>query len=43
MRKRELIEKDGTRLEILMLEVLLDIRSLLEKQTKKEKKIVRSV
>ena len=38
MRKREVIEKDGTRLEILQLEVLLDIRSLLDKQRKLQKK-----
>ena len=30
MRKRGEIEKDGTRLEILLLEVLLDIRDLLQ-------------
>jgi len=29
MRKREEIEKDGTRIDILQLEVLLDIRELL--------------
>jgi len=39
MRKRELIEKDGTRLEILQLEVLLDLRDLLKKNPKKNKKI----
>lgn len=38
MRKRELVEKDGTRLEILQLEVLLDLRSLLEKLVKSEKR-----
>lgn len=31
MRKREIIENDGARLEILQLEVLLDIRDLLVK------------
>ena len=39
MRKRELIEKDGARLEILQLEVLLDLRDLLKKQEKKQRKI----
>ncbi len=43
MRKRDVIEKDGTRLEILILEVLLDIRELLCKQSKREKKTKRSV
>ena len=38
MRKREVIEKDGTRNDMLVLEVLLDIRELLKKQTKKTKK-----
>ena len=38
MRKREVIEKDGTRLEILQLEVLLDIRDLLKKLQNKNKK-----
>ena len=32
MRKREEIQKDGTRVDILILEVLLDIRDLLTKQ-----------
>ena len=32
MRKRKEIEKDGTRKDILALEVLLDIRSLLAKK-----------
>ena len=36
MRKREVIEKDGTKLEVLQLEVLLDLRELLTKpETKK--------
>ncbi len=30
MRKREVIEKDGTRVDMLTLEVLLDIRDLLD-------------
>lgn len=30
MRKREDIERDGTRKDILMIEVLLDIRQLLQ-------------
>jgi len=30
MREREEIEKDGTRIDILSLEVLLDIRQLLQ-------------
>lgn len=30
MRKRELIEQDGAKREILLLEVLLDIRELLK-------------
>ena len=40
MRSRKEIEADGTRKDILTLEVLLDIRDLLQKQkkvTKKEK------
>lgn len=41
MRKRSEIEKDGTRKDILTLEVLLDIRDLLV--PKKPKKITRSV
>jgi len=39
MRKRNLIEKDGTRKDILALEVLLDIRDLLIKQGKKLKRM----
>jgi len=39
VRKREEIEKDGTRKDILALEVLLDIRDLLKKQAKKKKEI----
>lgn len=35
MRKRKEIEKDGSKLEILTLEVLLDIRDILVKATKK--------
>jgi len=38
MRTRKDIEKDGQRKDILQLEVLLDIRELLKKQTKKSKK-----
>ncbi len=38
-RDRKDIEKDGTRTDILILEVLLDIRDLIKKQNKKEKKI----
>ncbi len=34
MRKREDIERDGTRKDMLTLEVLLDIRDLLMKQEK---------
>ena len=37
MRKRELIEADGTRKDILTLEVLLDLRDLLAKQGKRGK------
>ena len=37
MRKREDVLKDGTRVEILILEVLLDLRDLLKKQEKKQK------
>jgi hypothetical protein len=35
MRSREEIEKDGTRVDILTKELLLDIRELLSKQNKK--------
>ena len=38
MRKREAIEKDGTRKDILIVEVLLDIRELIQKQAKRPKK-----
>ncbi len=38
MRKREVIEKDGSRKDILSLEVLLDIRDLLIKEQKKTRK-----
>jgi hypothetical protein len=38
MRSKEQIIGDGTNREDLMLEVLLDIRELLKKQTKKTKK-----
>jgi len=38
MRTKKEIEKDGTRKDILMLEVLLDIRDLLKKKEKKTKK-----
>lgn len=34
MRKREVIEKDGTRVDILQLEVLLDLRDILKKKGK---------
>lgn len=34
MRKREQIEESGTRIDLLTLEVLLDLRDLLKKQTK---------
>jgi len=37
MRKREDVLRDGTRVEILILEVLLDLRDLLKKQEKKQK------
>jgi hypothetical protein len=37
MRKRQDIVKDGTRKDILELEVLLDIRDLLKKQIPKRK------
>ena len=37
MRKRTLIEADGSRKEDLIIEVLLDIRDLLVKATKKKK------
>ena len=38
MRSRPDIEKDGTRKDMLQLEVLLDIRELLKKQAKRPKK-----
>lgn len=38
MRKRSEIEKDGIRVDILSLEVLLDIRELLKKKVNKSKK-----
>jgi len=38
MREREEIEKDGTRIDILQLEVLLDLRQLLQ-ELKRGKKI----
>jgi len=37
MRQRKDIEKDGTRLDILQLEVLLDIRELIKKAPKKKR------
>ena len=37
MRSRKQIEKDGTKVDTLILEVLLDIRDLLVKQAKKGK------
>jgi len=44
VRKRKEIENDGTRKDILTLEVLLDIRELLTpKKVKREKKTTRSV
>jgi len=36
MRKRQDIESDGKRVEFLLLEVLLDIRELLKKNTPKK-------
>jgi len=38
MRKRQDIEKDGMRVELLLLEVMLDIRELLKKNTPKKSK-----
>jgi hypothetical protein len=38
MRKKEEILKDGTRPDLLSLEVLLDIRQLLIEQDKKQEK-----
>jgi len=38
MRSKTQITKDGTRIDILQLEVLLDIRDLLQKQSKKTKR-----
>ena len=40
MRSKSEIEKDGTRKDILQLEVLLDIRELLKKANKRPKKKV---
>lgn len=37
MRKREIVEQDGKRVDMLVLEVLLDIRDLLKKQVKQKK------
>jgi hypothetical protein len=37
MRKRAEIEQDGARADLLALEVLLDIRDLLNKQTKQKR------
>ena len=37
MRRRKAIEQDGARKDVLILEILLDIRELLVKATKKEK------
>lgn len=39
MRSKSEIEQDGTRKDILQLEVLLDIRELLKKATKRKKKV----
>jgi len=39
MRKRKEIEGDGSRKDIVTLEVLLDIRDLLKKPVKKPRKI----
>ena len=39
MRSKSEIEKDGKRVDMLQLEVLLDIRELLKKQAKRAKKI----
>jgi len=41
MRKRKDIEGDGTRKDILTLEVLLDIRDLLKKTNAKPKRSVK--
>ena len=38
MRKKGEIQKDGAKVEYLLLEVLLDVRELLLKATKKSKK-----
>ena len=40
MRSKSEIEQDGTRKDILQLEVLLDIRELLKKAAKRPKKKV---
>ena len=40
MRKRKDIEKDGKRKEDLIIEVLLDLRDILVKATKKKKRSV---
>ena len=39
MRKRKEIENDGTRKEILLLEVLLDIRDLMSPNKNKKRKV----
>ena len=39
MRKREVIQKDGTVKNDLIIEVLLDIRALLVKQAKEKKRL----
>ena len=41
MRTKNKIIEDGSRIDILMLEVLLDMRELLIKQNKRKKKGVR--
>ena len=38
MRTRKAIEVDGKRTDMLLLEVLLDIRKLLEKESRNQKK-----
>jgi len=43
MRKREIISADGTRIDLLQLEVLLDIRDLLIKQQPKRKYTKRAI
>jgi len=42
MRTRKEIEKDGTRVDMLSLEVLLDIRDLLKKREKQRRNKVKN-